>query len=85
MRRVGTEVVEETACTGLRSDSGIVYSIVPSRIGAATVFAESSTGRFAIHSTYDPVKEAVQIVDSSRISENGIIVVLGLGLGYHVK
>ncbi|RMF99956.1 MAG: hypothetical protein D6726_12120 [Nitrospirae bacterium] len=85
MRRVGTEVVEETACAGLCADSDVFYSIEPSRAGTLTVIAESSTGRFAIHSTYDPVKEATQIIDSSRISENGIIVVLGLGLGYHVK
>ena len=39
----------------------------------------------AIHSAYDPVAEAKTLVDAFKGDGQGIIVVLGLGLGYHVN
>lgn len=36
------------------------------------------------HSLYDPVGEAKAIVDAFRFDGRGILVILGLGLGYHV-
>jgi spore maturation protein CgeB len=38
----------------------------------------------ALHSLYDPEKEAVALVDNSSCKGGSLIVVLGLGLGYHV-
>ena len=37
-----------------------------------------------LHSTYDPEAEARNIIDGLQYNGNGIIIVLGLGLGYHV-
>jgi spore maturation protein CgeB len=37
-----------------------------------------------VHSRYDPVAEAKSIVDAFCFSGEGILVVLGLGLGYHI-
>lgn len=38
-----------------------------------------------LHSLYDPEAEATAVVDAFRFDGRGILVVLGLGLGYHLK
>ncbi|MEC4684760.1 MAG: glycosyltransferase [Nitrospirota bacterium] len=38
-----------------------------------------------LHSLYDPEAEARSIVDAFQFDGSGILVVLGLGLGYHLK
>jgi hypothetical protein len=38
-----------------------------------------------LHSSYDPLKEAERSVDAFRKGRAGIIIVCGLGLGYHVR
>jgi len=38
-----------------------------------------------LHSKYDPQKEAEKLVDQCNLDNAGTIVVMGLGLGYHVK
>ncbi len=39
----------------------------------------------AIHSLYDPESEAKRLVDGFHFDGKGLVVVLGLGLGYHVR
>jgi len=39
----------------------------------------------ALHSLYDPEAEASRIVENISIADNTMMVVLGLGLGYHIK
>ncbi|MBI5327373.1 MAG: hypothetical protein HZB80_03630, partial [Deltaproteobacteria bacterium] len=38
----------------------------------------------AFHSIYDPESEAMTVVDAFSFNGQGILVILGLGLGYHV-
>ncbi len=60
--------------------------VVPARSGALTLKLSSPDGGSrAIHSLYDPEAEAEALVNASRFDEEGILVVLGLGLGYHLK
>ncbi len=60
--------------------------VVPSRSGALTLKVSSPDGRDrAIHSLYDPEKEAEALVNACHFDGKGILVVLGLGLGYHVE
>lgn len=38
-----------------------------------------------IHSLYDPEREAINIVNAFEFDGSGLLVVLGLGLGYHLR
>lgn len=60
--------------------------LVTSRSGKPTlqVLCGDRTVR-TIHSLYDPEKEAETLVKTCEIDGQGIIVVLGLGMGYHVN
>ncbi len=68
-----------------RTDTHRKLQLLDSRTGAATLkaIAEDECEKF-IHSCYDPVREAESLVARCTCTGEGIIVVLGLGLGYHV-
>jgi hypothetical protein len=57
--------------------------IVESKIGLKAI----KKNGIAIHSLYDPIKEARTIVDSLNLQRDNIylFIVLGVGLGYHVE
>jgi hypothetical protein len=57
--------------------------IVESKIGVKAI----KKNGIAIHSLYDPIKEAKIIVDSLNLQRDNIylFIVLGVGLGYHVE
>jgi spore maturation protein CgeB len=60
--------------------------LVNSRCGAPTLRVVAADGcEKLLHSGYEPMKEARCLVDRFTFDGRGIIVVLGLGLGYHVK
>ena len=62
------------------------WNIVPTRNDAVTLRGELGGGRILfLHSKYDPQKEARQIVDSYEYSPTADLVILGFGLGYHVR
>ena len=61
-------------------------TIVKARSGKPSLKAICEDGKArTIHSMYDPEAEAKTIVDNFSFDGRGILVVLGLGLGYHVK
>lgn len=58
-----------------------------SRSGQLTACLKRVDGsRVTLHSTFDPVSEAVRLVEGYKeeIASAAVVVVLGLGLGYHV-
>jgi spore maturation protein CgeB len=61
------------------------FALVRSKKGVLSlqVTAEGGLSK-ALHSLYDPEKEAVALVDGLSCAGQSLIVVLGLGLGYHV-
>jgi len=60
-------------------------TLTDSRSGAVTLKAELPDGREKfLHSSYDPLREARDLVGRFTFDGHGMIVVLGLGLGYHV-
>lgn len=60
-------------------------SLVKSRQGALSLQMIGRDGSSkALHSLYDPEKEARALVDRCSFEGEGQIIVLGLGLGYHV-
>ncbi len=60
-------------------------TMVKARNGKPTlkVLCEDGKSR-AVHSLYDPEAEAAAVVDTFSYDGRGILVVLGLGLGYHI-
>ncbi len=61
-------------------------ALIKSKCGNYSLRIESEDGCMnTLHSIYDPESEAVNIVNSFRFNGKGILVVLGLGLGYHLK
>jgi hypothetical protein len=62
------------------------YRLEPSRSLKPTLCVPASSGRQAyLHSRYEPVKEAEQLIESIDPAEKTCFYVLGLGLGYHLE
>ncbi len=59
--------------------------VLPTRSGEVTVRIEGVSGATYLHSRYDPVKEARRLIDGVEVDEKYCFVVLGFGLGYHVR
>ncbi len=61
-------------------------SIVTTKKGNPSLKVTCDDGAIkTLHSLYDPEAEAKTIVDAFQFDGRGILVVLGLGLGYHLK
>jgi spore maturation protein CgeB len=69
----------------LGSDVQRDISLLPAKKCGHTLRVETEEGTSKVlHSIYDPETEAKRIVDVLEFSGKGILVVLGLGLGYHI-
>ncbi len=70
----------------LRHTDSTDLTVIPGRTGKPTLRVRGEDGiERTLHSLYNPEKEAESIVDSFQYDGDEIIVILGLGLGYHVK
>jgi len=62
------------------------YDITTSRSGIPTLLRVSPDGsKKSLHSKYDPIQEATQFIDAIYSNENSNYILIGLGLGYHLK
>ena len=80
----GLEAVDGRLAERVRSaERGAALSVVASKAGPPSLKA----GDAALHSVYDPVREARDWVEHYRndIESSSSIAVFGLGLGYHVE
>jgi len=59
--------------------------VFPARNGSMTALYKKEGKSIYIHSRYDPEKEAERFVSNLNIEGIDSIIVLGFGLGYHVK
>ncbi len=59
--------------------------LLETKNGNLSIRVQHDTGSInTLHSLYDPEEEAKTIVDAFRFDGRGLLIVLGLGLGYHV-
>ena len=66
-------------------DMGIDISIVETKKGLPSMIVMGSDGsRKTLHSLYDPVADARNIVGGFQFNGKDLLIVLGLGLGYHI-
>ena len=56
----------------------------PSKSRFPTLKINTEKGFFYLHSKYDPIKEAATLIKDFKSEKDDIIVVLGIGLGYHL-
>jgi len=62
------------------------YEVVPSRQGPPTLSKQLEGGsRISLHSTYDPIQEASRLIDKCSVRKDQYFIVLGTGLGYHLR
>ncbi|OGK12846.1 MAG: hypothetical protein A2W80_07425 [Candidatus Riflebacteria bacterium GWC2_50_8] len=61
------------------------YLVEPAKNGAMTLAIKQNDKLHQIHSRYDPQREAMQQLTGMNLINPKIIVVLGLGLGYHIN
>ncbi|MBU1109266.1 MAG: DUF115 domain-containing protein [Candidatus Riflebacteria bacterium] len=61
------------------------YLIDDAKNGSVTLAIKHNDKLYQIHSRYDPQREATQQVLGMNLVNPKIILVLGLGLGYHIK
>jgi spore maturation protein CgeB len=66
-------------------DCAINLSLVDTKKGNVSLKVICGDGSVkTLHSTYDPEDEAKELVDAFQFDGKGILIVLGLGLGYHL-
>jgi hypothetical protein len=65
--------------------SDFEYIVEPAKNDAMTLAIKQADKLYQIHSRYDPQREAKQQVLGKNLVNPKILVVLGLGLGYHVQ
>ncbi|MDK2903640.1 MAG: hypothetical protein PWQ93_1559 [Clostridiales bacterium] len=73
------EKVKDTS----RDDYNRSY-ILPAKLGGNTLQYECEDKKIFIHSSYDPVKEAKRWADGVDLKPDSVVIVYGMGLGYHV-
>ena len=62
------------------------YNIATSKSGIPTLVKVYPNGKeMALHSKYDPLHEATELIDASYSNEKSNYILIGLGLGYHLK
>lgn len=62
------------------------YIVTPSQLGPPSLSLTFPDGkRKTIHSSYDPIREAVRFVNTCNIDGFTNFMVFGLGLGYHIQ
>jgi len=62
------------------------FSLIKTKKGNLSLRVRGEDGSIrTLHSLYDPEREAETLVGSFSFSGRGILVVLGLGLAYHLK
>ena len=60
--------------------------VIPTKIGLPTArIGDEGAPGILIHSAYDPVKEAKNLISGYELENSRLITVLGFGLGYHIK
>ncbi|OPY58779.1 MAG: hypothetical protein A4E55_00653 [Pelotomaculum sp. PtaU1.Bin035] len=52
--------------------------------GMGTLYFHKDAKKYLLHSKYNPVAEAERIVQSINFNKDSLIIVFGLGLGYHL-
>jgi hypothetical protein len=62
------------------------FSVSDTKNGLKTISAIDSGGKeIKLHSSYDPVKEAERNTDAFNKGRSSILIVSGIGLGYHIQ
>lgn len=59
--------------------------LIRSKIGLPTLRVSQNGTSVLLHSSYNPLEEAQRIVSEYRIKESDYLIVLGFGLGYHIR
>ncbi len=69
----------------MNSASDCEYIVEPAKDGSMTLAMKKDDRVYQIHSKYNPQREALQQVQSSKLENPKLLVILGLGLGYHIR
>jgi hypothetical protein len=59
--------------------------ILPAKLGGNTLQYEGEGKKVFIHSSYDPIKEAKRWAGNVDLKQDSVVIVYGLGFGYHVE
>ncbi|UOF91406.1 DUF115 domain-containing protein [Fodinisporobacter ferrooxydans] len=63
-----------------------MIQIVPTRTGCLTACWTAEDGQtIYLHSRYEPEREALLLIRDWKVPDNGVVVVYGLGCGYHLQ
>jgi len=69
----------------LDQPSPVTYIVEPSKAKVPTLAAKVGETTIQIHSKYDPVREAEQQIANMNFKNPRLLLILGLGLGYHIR
>jgi len=60
--------------------------VVKTKVGLPSLRVKKSSGQdILLHSAYDPLKEAKNFIEGCNLENTRFLIILGFGLGYHVK
>jgi len=64
----------------------ILAEVIQTKIGFPTLRVRNNGDRgILLHSAYDPIKEARNLISGYKLEETQFLIVLGFGLGYHIR
>ncbi|OQA07911.1 MAG: hypothetical protein BWY66_01213 [bacterium ADurb.Bin374] len=69
----------------MNESSPITYLVEPSKAKVPTLAVKVGETATQIHSKYDPVREAEQQIMGMNFKNPKLLMILGLGLGYHIR
>ncbi len=65
--------------------SGCEYIVEEAKDGSMTLAIRQDDKVYQVHSKYNPQREAAQQIENSKLVNPKLLLVLGLGLGYHLR
>lgn len=80
IKKIGPQLITKLECTGLE----INYEETASKSGQKNIRVEVDGRRVYLHSSFDPRAEAQKLDCIREEDEADTLVILGLGLGYHI-
>ncbi|HOJ28121.1 MAG TPA: DUF115 domain-containing protein [Spirochaetota bacterium] len=67
------------------TDYAPYIEVLQTKSGDAIPVVKKESGHIAVHSKFDPVKEAQRLIDEYDCSQYDCVIVSGFGFGYHVE
>lgn len=60
------------------------YQLIPTKVNSPTIKIDIDNHELYLHSKYNPMQEALNLIKNFQCAQNEVVFILGIGLGYHL-